>query len=175
MESVVQAPAVAAAVFADTSFEPPPSTIAAPGEYLSFRAGGEEYGLPILRVREIRSYEAPTRVANAPPGVLGVMNLRGVVLPIVDLRQLLCCGSQGVDDSTVVIVLSVYDRLAGVVVDGVSDVVALGPKDIQPAPEMASTGIDGSIQGIGNTAQGDDRRLLVLLDIDRVLGAVLTR
>jgi purine-binding chemotaxis protein CheW len=144
------------------------------GEYLSFRAGDEAYGLPILQVREIRSYEAPTRIAGAPQGMLGVMNLCGVVLPLIDLRELLGCRRAAADASTVVIVLAWRSQLAGVVVDGVSDVVALDAGQIQPAPDMASAHGDGSVAGIGSLMQGEVQRLLLLLDIDHLLDQVLT-
>lgn len=91
------------------------------GEYLTFRIGTEEYGLDILRVQEIRSYEQPTPVAGAPPFLKGVINLRGVIVPIVDLRIVagLACPYNAF---TVVVVVNIAGRIIGVVVDGVSDV-----------------------------------------------------
>ncbi|WP_128003730.1 chemotaxis protein CheW, partial [Piscinibacter defluvii] len=109
------------------------------GEFLTFRLGDEEYGIDILRVQEIRSYEQPTRIANAPAFVKGVVNLRGVIVPVVDLRMKLGCPSAEYNTFTVVIVLNVRNRVVGAVVDSVSDVLELPPEAIKPAPEMASS------------------------------------
>ena len=95
------------------------------GEYLTFRLGGEEYGIDILRVQEIRSYEPPTRIANAPSFIKGVVNLRGVIVPIIDLRVKLGCETIEYNAFTVVVVLNVKGRVVGAVVDSVSDVLAL--------------------------------------------------
>ncbi len=145
------------------------------GEYLTFRLGGEEYGIDILRVQEIRSYEPPTRIANAPHFIKGVVNLRGVIVPIVDLRLKLGCDSAEYNGFTVVIVLNVRGRVVGAVVDSVSDVLELGADHIKPAPELAS-GIDsGFITGIGSIkqGQGDDatERMLILMDIEGLMSA----
>jgi len=137
------------------------ATAAANGEYLTFRLGTEEYGIPILSVQEIRSYEAPTRIAGAPSFIRGVVNLRGVIVPIVDLRMNLGCDSAECNASTVVIVLNVRDRVVGAVVDSVSDVLELHGEMIRPAPEMAAAVDANFITGIG-TVQG---RMLVLMDI----------
>src|SRR5262245_53933128 len=104
------------------------------GEFLTFRLGAEEYGIDILRVQEIRSYEAPTRIANAPAFIKGVVNLRGVIVPIVDLRLKLGCESAEYNHFTVVIVLNVRGRVVGAVVDSVSDVLELNGEQIRPAP-----------------------------------------
>lgn len=135
---------------------------AAAGEYLTFRVGDEHYGVEILQVQEIRSHEQPTRVAGAPESVTGVINLRGVVVPVVDLRTVLGSSAQ-LTTSTVVIVLSIADKVIGAVVDSVSDVVALAAESLQPAP----AGMAGSeaLKGIGTT--GD--RMLLLLDMQRLL------
>ena len=142
-----------------------------PAEYLTFRLGGEEYGIDILRVQEIRSYEAPTRIAGAPQGVLGVVNLRGVIVPIVDLRLQLGSGSNEFSASTVVIVLNLAGRVIGTVVDAVSDVVALPPGSIKPAPAMSASGTTGHIIGIGCVKSGDAERMLILTDIAALLRA----
>ena len=134
------------------------------GEYLTFRLGAEEYGIDILRVQEIRSYEAPTRIANAPASVKGVVNLRGVIVPIVDLRLKLGCASAEYNAFTVVIVLNVRGRVVGAVVDSVSDVLELSPEHVKPAPEV-STGTDRFITGIGSV--GD--RMLILTDIEALM------
>ncbi|HYP34257.1 MAG TPA: chemotaxis protein CheW, partial [Burkholderiaceae bacterium] len=111
-------------------------------EYLSFKLGAEEYGIDILKVQEIRGYENPTRIANAAHFIKGVVNLRGVIVPIVDLRLKLGCGAD-FNAFTVVIVLNVKGRVIGAVVDSVSDVCELGGDMIKPAPLMNS-GVDMS-------------------------------
>ena len=102
------------------------------GEFLTFRLGQEEYGIDILRVQEIRSYEQPTRIANAPAFIKGVVNLRGVIVPIVDLRMKLGCDCAEYNAFTVVIVLNVKGRVVGAVVDSVSDVLELSRDTIKP-------------------------------------------
>lgn len=144
---------------------------AMPHEFLSFRLGGEEYGIDILRVQEIRSYEAPTRIAGSPPCVKGVVNLRGVIVPIVDLRLKLGCQTADYTDFTVVIVLNVGRRVIGAVVDSVSDVLALAPADIRPAPEMNFSMDTGHILGIGCVKTGDVERMLILSDIEAMMGS----
>jgi purine-binding chemotaxis protein CheW len=144
---------------------------ASSGEFLTFRLGAEEYGIDILRVQEIRSYEPPTRIANAPACIKGVVNLRGVIVPIIDLRLKLGCESADYDEFTVVIVLNVRGRVIGAVVDSVSDVLQLGREQIQPAPDLHS-GIDASfITGIGTVRSGDAQRMLILTDIERLMGS----
>jgi len=140
---------------------------AAHGEYLTFRLGAEEYGIDILRVQEIRSYEAPTRIANAPAFLKGVVNLRGVIVPIVDLRLKLGCDSAEYNHFTVVIVLNVRGRVVGAVVDSVSDVLELAGEAIRPAPQLNAT-IDASyITGIGSVAD----RMLILMDIEALMSS----
>ena len=142
-----------------------PKTAAA--EYLTFRLGAEEYGIDILRVQEIRSYEEPTRIANAPDFIKGVVNLRGVIVPVVDLRVKLNCSSVEYNDFTVVIVLNVRGRVVGAVVDSVSDVLELLPSQINAAPEM-NTSVDTSfITGIASTAE----RMLILMDIEALMSS----
>jgi purine-binding chemotaxis protein CheW len=137
------------------------------GEFLTFRLGGEEYGIDILRVQEIRSYEQPTRIANAPPFIKGVVNLRGVIVPIIDLRLKLGCETAEYNAFTVVIVLNVKGRVVGAVVDSVSDVMELTREHIKAAPEMHSN-IDGNfITGIGSV--GD--RMLILMDIEGLMSS----
>jgi len=138
---------------------------AAGGEFLTFRLGAEEYGIDILKVQEIRSYEQPTRIANAPSFIKGVVNLRGVIVPIVDLRVKLNCASVEYNSFTVVIVLNVKGRVVGAVVDSVSDVLELGSGTIKPAPEM-HTSVDTSfITGIGSV----NDRMLILMDIEGLM------
>ena len=140
---------------------------AATGEYLTFRLGSEEYGIDILRVQEIRSYEPPTRIANAPSFIKGVVNLRGVIVPIVDLRLKLGCASAEINTFTVVIVLNVKGRVVGAVVDSVSDVLELSAEHIKPAPEMASAVDTRYLTGIGSIAE----RMLILMDIEALMSS----
>jgi len=145
------------------------------GEFLTFRLGGEEYGIDILRVQEIRSYEQPTRIANAPSFIKGVVNLRGVIVPIIDLRLKLNCESAEYNTFTVVVVLNVKGRVVGAVVDSVSDVLELTKEQIKPAPEMSSAVDAGFITGIGavKQGQGDDasERMLILMDIEGLMSS----
>jgi len=140
---------------------------AAGGEFLTFRLGAEEYGIDILKVQEIRSYEQPTRIANAPAFIKGVVNLRGVIVPIVDLRVKLACETVEYNGFTVVIVLNVKGRVVGAVVDSVSDVLELGAGTIKPAPEL-HTAVDTSfITGIGSV----NDRMLILMDIEALMSS----
>ncbi|GAB1390934.1 MAG: hypothetical protein AMXMBFR78_17570 [Rubrivivax sp.] len=145
----------------------PATPVAQGGEFLTFRLGGEEYGIDILRVQEIRSYEPPTRIANAPGFIKGVVNLRGVIVPIIDLRLKLGCETAEYNDFTVVIVLNVKGRVVGAVVDSVSDVLELTREHIKPAPELNSN-VDGSfITGIGSVGE----RMLILMDIEGLMSS----
>ena len=141
--------------------------VAMGGEFLTFRLGAEEYGIDILKVQEIRSYESPTRIANAPQFIKGVVNLRGVIVPIVDLRLRLGCESAEYNALTVVIVLNVRGRVVGAVVDSVSDVLELDKDAIKPAPEMASAVDAAFITGIGSVGE----RMLVLIDIEALMAS----
>jgi purine-binding chemotaxis protein CheW len=142
-------------------------------EYLTFRLGAEEYGIDILKVQEIRGYENPTRIANAPHFIKGVVNLRGVIVPIVDLRMKFDLGEPAYDATTVVIILNVAKRVIGVVVDSVSDVLELAAEQIRPAPEFNGA-VDASfITGLGSvksseSEQGCDR-MLILVDIETLM------
>ena len=143
-------------------------SVAAAGEYLSFRLAAEEYGIDILKVQEIRGFEEPTRIAGAPPGVLGVLNLRGVIVPIVDLRTRFGIEPH-FDNITVTVVLNVERRVFGVVVDSVSDVVALTSDQVKPAPDFGGPIDARNIVGLGSIEQGEQARLLILLDIDHLV------
>jgi purine-binding chemotaxis protein CheW len=140
---------------------------AAAAEFLTFRLGAEEYGIDILRVQEIRSYEEPTRIANAPVFIKGVVNLRGVIVPVVDLRIKLNCEAVEYNGFTVVIVLNVRGRVVGAVVDSVSDVLELGRELIKPAPEMNTTVDTGFITGIASVGE----RMLILMDIEALMSS----
>ena len=141
------------------------------GEFLTFRLGEEEYGIDILKVQEIRSYEAPTRIANSPAFIKGVVNLRGVIVPIVDLRIKLNCESAPYTDLTVVIVLNVKGRVVGAVVDSVSDVLQLSQDAIKPAPDLSSSVDSSFITGIGCVKNGDEQRMLILMDIEALMSS----
>ncbi len=140
-----------------------------PREFLSFKLGAEEYGIDILRVQEIRGYEPPTRIANAPDFIKGVVNLRGVIVPIVDMRMRFGMPDVQYNSFTVVIVLNIAGRTVGMVVDSVSDVLELPPASIRPAPEF-NAAIDTSfITGLGTIKTGDTARMLILMDIDQLM------
>jgi purine-binding chemotaxis protein CheW len=139
----------------------------ATSEFLTFKLGAEEYGIDILRVQEIRSYEPPTRIANAAHFIKGVVNLRGVIVPIIDLRLKLGCDTAEYNTFTVVVVLNVKGRVVGAVVDSVSDVLELAGDAIKPAPEM-NTAVDTSfITGIGSVSD----RMLILMDIEGLMSS----
>lgn len=135
------------------------------GQYLTLRLGSEEYAIDILRVQEIRSYEEPTRMVNAPSFIKGVINLRGVIVPIVDLRLKLNISKVEYDDFTVVIILIVRGTVIGAVVDAVSDVVTLTSQSIKAAPQF-DTAIDARfITGLANV--GD--RMLIVMNMEALL------
>jgi purine-binding chemotaxis protein CheW len=137
------------------------------GEFLTFTLGAEEYGMDILKVQEIRGYDAVTRIANTPAFIKGVINLRGIIVPIIDLRLKLNLEHAQYDQFTVVIILNVGTRTVGVVVDSVSDVIALTAGQIRPAPEFGA-GIDTRyVTGLGAI----DDRLLILLDVEKLISA----
>ena len=134
-------------------------------EYLTFRLDREEYGIDILKVQEIRGYEAPTRIAHAPDFFKGVVNLRGTIVPIIDMRLKFNCAQAEYNSFTVVIILNLRTRVVGIVVDSVSDVLELLPEHIRPAPDIESTVDGGSILGLGSV----NERMLILLDIERLM------
>ncbi|MDV5353380.1 chemotaxis protein CheW [Kosakonia sp. SMBL-WEM22] len=137
-------------------------------EFLVFTLGNEEYGIEILKVQEIRGYDRVTRIANTPDFIAGVTNLRGVIVPIVDLRVKFILGSAEFDQNTVVIVLSLNSgRVVGIVVDGVSDVLALNAAQIKPAPEYTVTLSTQYLLGLGSL----DERMLILVDIEKLLNS----
>lgn len=134
-------------------------------EFLAFKLGDEEYGIDILRVQEIRSYEVPTRLANAPDFVKGVINLRGVIVPIVDMRLKFNLAQANYDGFTVVIVLNIGKQVVGMVVDGVSDVITLAPEQLRPVPEFSSAIDNDHVLAIGSVGS----RMLILLDIEKLM------
>ena len=134
-------------------------------EFLAFKLGDEEYGIDILRVQEIRSFERPTRMANAPTFILGVINLRGVIVPIIDMRIRFNLETVNYDSFTVVIVLNIGAQVVGMVVDGVSDVITLSPEQLHPVPEFSSTIGSDHLLAIGSISD----RMLILLDIEKLM------
>ncbi|MGC3874980.1 chemotaxis protein CheW [Halomonas sp. GXIMD04776] len=134
-------------------------------EFLVFSLGEEEYAVDILKVQEIRGYENVTRIANAPDFIKGVTNLRGVIVPIVDLRIKFHLDNVEYGGQTVVIVVNVGERVVGIVVDGVSDVMTLTPDQIKPAPEFGVAMSSDYLSGLGSL----EDRMLVLVDIDSLL------
>ena len=135
------------------------------GEFLSFALGEEHYGVDILKVQEIRGYDSVTRLPDAPDYIKGVINLRGTIVPVIDLRLKLRLKEARYDAFTVMIVLNVEDRVVGIVVDSVSDVIPLGPEQIRPKPEFGAAVDTRFISGIGTV----DERMLILLDIETLL------
>lgn len=146
------------------------ATAAAPaGEYLTFRLGAEEYGIDILRVQEIRSYEQPTRLAHSPVFIKGVIDLRGRIVPILDLRLKLQCPEASYTEFTVVIILDIGTAVVGVVVDAVADVASLTADLIKPAPQFERQGhVDPAfITGIASLGE----RTLIVMDIEALLSS----
>jgi purine-binding chemotaxis protein CheW len=134
-------------------------------EFLSFKLGNEEYGIDILRVQEIRGYEAVTRIANAPEFIKGVINLRGIIIPIIDMRIKFNLGKPVYDQFTVVIILNINDRVMGIVVDSVSDVVTLTQEQIKPAPDMGTSFSSNYLMGLATI----EDRMIILADISKLM------
>lgn len=137
------------------------STSDSPRQFLTFTLASEEYGLDILKVQEIRGCDSVTRIANTPEFIRGVINLRGHIVPIVDLRIRFSLGKATYDAFTVVIILNIDSRIVGIVVDSVSDVMTLRSDQIRPAPEFSSTLGTEYLLGLGTL----DDRMIILLDI----------
>lgn len=146
------------------------------GEFLTFRLGGEEYGVDILCVQEIRSYEQPAQIAGAPAFLKGVLNLRGVIVPIVDLRISLGCNSAEYNTFTAVVVVNIRGRVIGMVVDAISDVLELSRDDIKPPPEQTSGAGASYVTGIGTVKVGQGEcevsRTLFLIDTEGMMSEV---
>lgn len=134
-------------------------------EYLTFRLDREEFGIDILKVQEIRGYEPPTRIANAPSFIKGIFNLRGTIVPIVDLRLKFDCPRSEYDSSTVVIVLNLSRRIVGIVVDSVSDVLTLPAENFKAAPDIDTIIDREAVVGLGSLRD----RMLILLDIEKLM------
>ena len=134
-------------------------------EFLAFTLGSEEYGIDILKVQELRGYEAVTQIANAPSFIKGVVNLRGIIVPIIDMRIKLNLGTATYDAVTVVIILNIAGRVMGMVVDSVSDVVTLTADQIKAPPSMGTAFNTDYLIGLGTI----DQRMLILVDIDKLM------
>jgi len=136
-------------------------------EVLVFILGGEEYGVDILKVQEIRGYEKVTAIPSAPAYLKGVVNLRGIIVPVIDMRIKFGNPEPKYDSFTVVIILRVSGRVIGIVVDGVSDVVQLTASDVKPAPALGSIVDSGFLAGLAT--QGG--RMILLLEIEKFLSS----
>lgn len=134
-------------------------------EYLTFTLGNEEYAIDILKVQEIRGYEQPTLIANAPPFIKGVINLRGIIVPVVDLRIKFNLGKIDYTPFTVVVILNVAGRVIGAVVDSVSDVISLTPAQIRSAPDFSGSFDTKYILGLAS----QDSRMMIVTDIERLM------
>jgi len=134
-------------------------------ELLTFTLGNEEYGIDILKVQEIRGYDAVTTIANSPEFIKGVINLRGIIVPIIDMRIKFNLGNVTYNQLTVVIILNVANRVVGIVVDGVSDVITLTADQLKPAPEFSSSLDTQYITGLGTV----DDRMIIVMDIERLM------
>jgi len=137
-------------------------------EFLTFKLGDEEYGIDILCVQEIRSYEPPTHVANAPEFVKGMINLRGVIVPVFDMRIKFNLARVAYDAFTVVIVLRIAQQVVAIVVDGVSDVITFTPEQLRAVPEFAATIGSDYLLALGAL----EKRTLMLLDIKKLMGSI---
>ena len=145
----------------------PAGAVTAIREFLAFKLGDEEYGMDILRVQEIRSYEEPTRMANMPAFIKGVVNLRGVIVPIIDMRIKFNLAQVNYNTFTVVIVLNIGKQVVGMVVDGVSDVISLTAEQLRPVPEFSSAISNDHVLAIGSVGA----RMLILIDIEKLMSS----
>jgi purine-binding chemotaxis protein CheW len=140
--------------------------LAQSGEYLTFRLGAQEYAIDILRVQEIRSYEEPTRMVNSPSFIKGVVNLRGVIVPIADLRLKLEVSKVEYNEFTVVIIVNIRGTVMGAVVDAVSDVVTIDSAAVKPAPQFESSIDERFILGLVKI----EARTLILMNVEALMG-----
>ena len=138
-------------------------------QYLTFLLAGEEYGVDILRVQEIRGWDTVTKIPNTPDYIKGVINIRGTIVPIIDLRRRFGLGDKAYGPTTVVIVLRVEsetsDRTMGIVVDAVSDVYNIADGEEKPAPDFGSEIDTEYVRGLATV----DENMVILLDIDRLI------
>lgn len=154
-------------VVSNTPNQASASLKSAAGEYLTFVLGEEEYGIEILKVQEIRGYDAVTPIANTPNFIKGVVNLRGKIVPIVDLRIKFNLGKVVYDEFTVVIILNLSGRVVGIVVDGVSDVMALKDDQLREVPSLVTSIDTKYIVGLATV----DQQMLILVDIEQLMSS----
>ena len=143
------------------------SKIGGTNEYLTFVLADESYGIEILKVQEIRGYDAVTKIANTPNFIKGVVNLRGLIVPIVDLRIKFNLGNVGYNELTVVIILSIGGRVVGMVVDGVSDVMALQASQISSVPDIVASIDTKYITGLATV----NEKMFILVDIEQLMNS----
>ena len=134
-------------------------------EFLTFTLGSEEYAIDILKVQEIRGYDAVTKIANTPDYIKGVINMRGVIVPVVDMRLKFHLGNATYDQFTVMIILNLGQRIVGMVVDSVSDVIALNADEIRPAPDFGSTFDTQYLLGLASVGE----RMAIVVDIEKLM------
>lgn len=136
-------------------------------EYLTFVLGDESYGIEILKVQEIRGYDAVTKIANTPDFIKGVVNLRGRIVPIVDLRIKFRLGKVEYDEFTVVIILNLGGRIVGMVVDGVSDVMNLKSNQIRSVPDIVASIDTKYVTGLASV----EEKMFILVDIEQLMNS----
>ncbi|WP_333609300.1 chemotaxis protein CheW [Arsukibacterium sp.] len=136
-------------------------------EFLTFTLGDEHYGLDIMKVKEIRGYEAVTKIANAPPFIKGVLNLRGDIVPIVDLRLKFAVGEATYNEFTIVIMLHIGDRIVGIVVDAVSDVINIGSDEVKPPPQFGVAFDSQYLHGLAPV----NENMIILLNIEALISS----
>jgi purine-binding chemotaxis protein CheW len=149
------------------SAESRPTAEVAAHEFLAFTLGKEEYGIEILKVQELRGYESVTSIANSPEFIKGVVNLRGIIVPIIDMRIKFNLGTPTYDQFTVVIILNISGHTMGMVVDSVSDVITLAADQIKAPPELGTVFNTDYLIGLGTL----DERMLILVDIDKLMSS----
>lgn len=142
-------------------------TASAVQEFLTFSLGDENYAIDILTVKEIRGYESVTKIANAPTFIKGVINLRGDIVPIVDLRIKFNVGNVTYDEFTIVIVLHIRNRIVGIVVDGVSDVVSLSKEQLRPPPDFGVAFNSRYLLGLATV----NEQMIILVDINELISS----
>ncbi|MGH7485512.1 MAG: chemotaxis protein CheW [bacterium] len=135
------------------------------GQFLTFQLGDELYGVDILRVQEIKGYTAVTKIPNTPAHIKGVLNLRGTIVPIIELRTKFGMPTIAYTMFTVIVVVVIQEKIMGLVVDAVSDVLNIDKKDIQPPPQFGAKVDVSFLRGIGNSGE----KLVAILDMDRLL------
>lgn len=136
-------------------------------EFLTFTLGDEHYGLDIMKVKEIRGYETVTKIANAPPFIKGVLNLRGDIVPIIDLRLKFSVGEPTYNEFTIVIMLHISERIVGIVVDAVSDVINISTDDVKPPPQFGVAFDSQYLHGLAPI----NEQMIILLNIEALISS----